>query len=100
MLHQETKAKSPLNRATGAGRLALKVGKAQMSLVRLATRSKEEPTPLRILKYGLAFIVGFIGGTIVGRGPAKRSEVSLVAATVAKREASDTSSTTSTTSDS
>jgi hypothetical protein len=100
MLSQKTKAKLAANSAKGAGRTALQVGKAQVRLVRLATRSKEESSSIRILKYGLAFLVGFTGGTIVGRARSEPYEVSFVEATAAQRETSDTSSTTDTTSDS
>jgi hypothetical protein len=100
MLNQKTKAKLATRSAKGVGRTALEVSKAQTRLARQAIRSREEPTSIRILKYGLAFLVGFIGGTIVGRTRSGRYAMSFVEATTAKREISDTSSTTDTTSDS
>jgi hypothetical protein len=100
MLSQKTKPKLATKSTKGAGRTALKVGKAQMRLIRQATHSKREPASTRILKYGLAFLVGLIGGAIVGRVRSGRYEASFVEATAARRETPDTPSTTDTTSDS
>jgi hypothetical protein len=95
MLSQKTKAKLTTKNAKGVGGTALKVGKAQMRLIRQATRSKDEPTSIRTVRYGLAFLIGFIGGTVVGRARSERYDMSFVEATAAKRETSDPSSTTS-----
>ncbi len=83
--------------------MSLKVSKAQTKLARQALSSKEF-TSARILKYGLAALVGLISGFLVVRARSERSDAHFMGVAAAKRagaerETSDTSNTTDTTSE-
>ncbi len=68
-------AKAATRAARGAGKVALKGGKAQAKLARQAVSSREPAGP-KFLKYGFFALVGFVVGALVARSGKDEGESS------------------------
>ncbi|MDQ3303078.1 MAG: BON domain-containing protein [Actinomycetota bacterium] len=68
-------AKAATKAARGAGKVALKGGKAQAKLARQAV-SSQEPVGAKFLKYGFFALVGFVVGALVARSGKNEGESS------------------------